>query len=42
MMNALRNLGLVITNAYRERYEREFSAKYERIYNKTKKIAASR
>lgn len=42
MMNTLKNLGLMFTNAYRERYEREFSAKYERIYNKTKKIAVSR
>lgn len=38
MMNVLKNLGEMLTNAYKERYEREFAAKYDRIYRRTKNM----
>lgn len=32
MMTSLKNLGLMLINAYKERYERECSARYAKIY----------
>lgn len=40
MMNCLKNFGLMLINAYRERYERDFAARYARIYNKARKYCA--
>lgn len=40
MMNVLKNLGETLINIYKERYEREFGARYDRIYSRTKHMFA--
>lgn len=40
MKNVLKNLGETLINIYKERYEREFAARYDKIYSKTRHMFA--